>query len=296
MKRFVEFAAIVAVIVAVAGCSRKPPQKFVPDDPAPAIPALRTGPAVAQAADSPAADTFSIVPEGTWKLSIDRQVFMRSTSMATTTVKSTTDLTMKVTDSTAASCSVSITDAESTFVALEPRDNIQEDVAATYRGLTFTIEPGVDGLVMIRPKDGRQVPEELSEALALMIPPFNPALMRPSESRAASRSVFPGLPGGRDDGGVLSGQWKLDDGAGGRGVLALDFSAAVKGEATIESIHGRVTGGERRGRSLCAFGPTGLTGAGMAESGVYSVELKPRKGKTRLLEQKVTVRASLGPA
>lgn len=296
MKRFFEFAAILAVTLAVAGCSRKPPQKFVPDDPAPVIPSANGSSTAPQRPDQPANDVVSILPEGMWKLSIDRQVFMRSTSMATTTVKSTTNLTMEVTGSPDASCSVSITDAESTFVALETKDDIQEAITATYRGLTFTIEPGADGLAVVRPKDGRPVPEELSEALALMIPPFNPAGIRSDESRKASRSVFPGLPGGRTDGGVLSGEWKLGGDTARPGVLVLDFSAAVKGEATIESIHGRVTGGERRGRSICEFGPNGLTAAGMAESGVYSVELKPRKGKGKLLEQKVTVRASLGPA
>ena len=280
-------------MVATTGCSRRPPEKFQTDKPS-----IKT-PETSPVASPTALNEFltinsDAVPMGHWELTIDRQIFMRSTTMATTEVSSKTWLSFISGSDTTATGSTRITvqNARSTIKTAENGSKMERVVVDMYQGLRFVISRLPEGDFYLKAEDERTIPDGLTDAIGLLIPtlPGGPGTFNGKPVEWSRQFSLPGK------GNTLE---KLHSTAGitgiskGLTILTHDYSGIISGSTIINGVKGTVTGGERLGRCVSRFDRDGLAQSEMSDSRTWSVTLTPPKGKKKLLEQKVTLKATL---
>jgi hypothetical protein len=295
MNRF-QIASCLAIVVAMTtGCSRKPPQKFVAEKPALELPRIETGRTIPVTAELAAvAGAGAVIPAGTWTLGLERQLAIRSNTMATTGMTSTTKLKLRVVDAPGGEGSdVSVTDTEATVSALEDMPGLVDEVRNTYQSLTLELRRLSNGGISVRNPLGRTVPEELSDALQLMVPMFPAVPDAVGRAWELNWNRKFDLPGGTGTIENVHSSWKIAGMSRDNTIVYQDFSATVTGSATVQKVSGQLTRAARLGRTVCLIGNRGLDRADMSESRAYSVVLKPGHGKKKLLEQKVSVKATL---
>lgn len=281
----------VMILLAVTGCSRRPPEKFVTDAPGFELPSI-TNAGNPSRPDRISTSEKPVIHDGKWELTIERLVSMRSNTMATTVADSSTWLSFSARRIDADQTEIRILDARSKVTSVEDKPELAAEIVNSCKGLSFILKRRASGGLSVSETDDRPVPDGIRSILELVFPSV------PATARQAGQEPFEwtrksGLPDGGATSETLRSTIRVGDVRDGRTVLVHDYRGEVSGKATIENVAGTVTDSDILGRGVSWFDDAGLVESVLSDSRTWSVALTPPRGRGRLLEQKVNVRAVL---